>query len=93
MEVIFGVLIGVAGSIMVYRAKEKNQKIYWFVWVFYFLGAISLLLAFDTFRNSFLEHEAQAAWMGLGMFGGIGIIVIIAGWRLNQYWNDRLLAK
>ncbi len=85
MDTILGILIGIGGTNLYYRSKITGEKIRWYVWGFFGSGACSILLGIDTLFSSYAEHEVQAAWMGLGLFGCIGIILIIAGWRLNTY--------
>ncbi|MCP4680699.1 MAG: hypothetical protein GY864_00010 [Desulfobacterales bacterium] len=87
MYLIFGILIGIAVISLYTKSKSIGKKIHWYVWGLYASGAASILLAVDTLLNSYAEHEIQAAWMGLGMFGTIGIILIIAGGRL--YSRDK----
>ena len=35
------------------------------------------LFGFDVLLGSFKEHQPRAAWMGLGMFGGLGVVLIL----------------
>ena len=37
------------------------------------------VFGFDVLIGSFKGHQPRAAWMGLGMFGGLGVVMILAG--------------
>jgi hypothetical protein len=40
-------------------------------------GAGAVVFGFDVLIGSFKEHQPQAAWMGLGMFGGLGVVLVL----------------
>ena len=82
MNLIFGILIGVVFVSLYNKSKSIERKIQWYVWCLYASGAALILFAFDALFSSYAEYEIQAAWMGLGVFGTLGIILIIAGERL-----------
>ncbi len=75
MATVFGIAAGRTYAVN----KAAGRPIAWYVWALYIAGAVSILFAFDTLINSLKEHELQAAWMGLGLFGAVGIVLIVAG--------------
>ncbi len=83
INLIFGLIAGFFLASLYFNSKIEQEKIYWYTWLIYFSGICSLFFAVDTLFNSFWENEIQAAWMGFGLFGVIGIVLIIAGWRIN----------
>ncbi len=89
ITVILGILIGAIGLWLVYLAKtEKN--ILWWAWILFIAGAASLIMAFDVFAGSIIEHEMQAGWMGLVLFGVLAIVLFVIGWRFGV--RDKVLA-
>ena len=78
LNLILGILIGIAGSWLVVQPRPVP----WFSWVLFTLGAVAVVFAFDVLVGSHREHQRRAAWMGLSMFGGLGVVMILAGWGL-----------
>ncbi len=83
MDIILGILIGAAGMNFYNQTKMAGKKIRLYVWGLFVFGVCSILLGIDTLFNSYIEHEVQAAWLGFGMFGTIGIVLLISGHRLH----------
>ena len=79
VNLVLGILIGVAGS-WVYT---RPQNVPWYAWGLFALGAALIVFAADVLIGSFKEHQPRAAWMGLGVFGGTGVVMVLAGWRLG----------
>jgi hypothetical protein len=79
VNLVLGILIGIAGS-WVY---SRPQIVPWYAWGLFVLGAALIVFAADVVVGSFKEHQPRAAWMGLGLFGGMGAVMIVAGWSLG----------
>ena len=79
VNLVLGILIGIAGS-WVYTRPENVP---WYAWGLFALGAALLVFAVDVLIGSFKEHQPRAAWMGLALFGGMGVVMILAGWGLG----------
>ena len=73
-NLILGIMTGIAGTYLFYLDKSLA----WYVWVLFGLGCAALIFGFDVLFGSFKEHEPRAAWMGFGLFGGAGIIMLLA---------------
>lgn len=84
MMIILSVLIGAAGF-WLYSQAKTTKTITWFGWLLFAACAISSLLALDVFFGSIIEHEMQAGWMGLGLFGFSAVVCGLLGWRLGVY--------
>ncbi len=80
LNIILGILIGAAGTILVQNARTKLD-VKWFAWLLFIVAATAVLFAFDVLTGSFLEHEYRAAWMGFGGSIVLAATMIVAGWR------------
>ena len=65
-----GILIGIAASWL----YVQIDPVPWYAWGLLALGAASLVFGFDVLIGSFKEHQPRAAWMGFGLFGGLGVL-------------------
>jgi hypothetical protein len=74
-----GFLIGIAASWL----YVQPRPVPWYAWVLFALGASALAFGFDVLIGSFKEHQQRAAWMGLGMFGGLGVLMILTAFGLT----------
>jgi len=79
VNLVLGILIGIAGS-WIYN---QPQDVPWYAWLLFIFGAAAIVFAFDVWGGSFKEHHTRAAWMGLGIFGFFGVVMILAGWGLG----------
>lgn len=78
VNLVLGVLIGIAGSWL----YTQPLPVPWFAWALFAMGSTAIVLAFDVLIGSFKENQPRAAWMGLGMFGGLGLVMIFIGYGL-----------
>jgi hypothetical protein len=69
-----GFLIGIGASWL----YVQPHPVPWYAWGLFATGAGAVAFGFDVLIGSFKEHQPQAAWMGLGMFGGLGAVMILA---------------
>ena len=69
-----GFLIGIAASWL----YVQPQPVPWYAWGLFAAGTGAVVFGFDVLIGSFKEHQPRAAWMGLGMFGGLGAVLILA---------------
>ncbi len=79
-NLITGILIGGA-AVWLYHLSQGTHVITWFGWLLFTLGAASLAFGVDVFTGSLIEHELQAAWMGAGLFGLLGVILLVTAWQ------------
>ena len=79
INLILGILIGITGSWL----WSQPHPIPWYAWALFAMGAAAVVFALDVFVGSFKEHQPRAAWMGLGIFGGLGALLILAGGSLG----------
>lgn len=82
MTLILGILIGV-GFFWLFTLSRSSKTVAWYSWFLFAASAFSIIMAEDVFSGSMIEHEAQAGWMGLGMFGFFAIVLAVAGWRFG----------
>jgi uncharacterized membrane protein YccC len=78
VNLILGIFIGAVGSWLLLQPNP----IPWYAYCVLAFGAASVVFAFDVLVGSFKEHEPRAAWMGLGIFGSLGAVMILVGWGL-----------
>jgi uncharacterized BrkB/YihY/UPF0761 family membrane protein len=77
------------GALMLYAFQYANRfhKVYKFDWRAWISVTISILLstlALAWMYASLLEHEIQAAWVGLLLFAGLGIVFAFLARRFAQ---------
>jgi hypothetical protein len=46
-------------------------------------GSVLVVFGFDVLVGSLKEHEERAAWVGVGLFGGLGAISLVAAFYLS----------
>jgi hypothetical protein len=78
VNLMLGLLIGAVGSWLLFQP----DPIPWYSWFVLALGAAAVVFACDILVGSLKEHEPRAAWMGMGIFGGLGATLILTGWNL-----------
>lgn len=71
-NLILGILIGIGGLWIAYRETPAG----WLMWVLFVGGSALVVFGFDVLFGSFKEHERRAAWLGLGLFGGAGAVLL-----------------
>ena len=73
---IIGLAIGAGLLALVEWLRRRKIKVTWYEWL---LGALGLLLVLFTIQNftaSFAEHEPQAGWTFLWLFGVPAVLLI-----------------
>ena len=76
---ILGVLSGTAGAAL----YSVAPALAWYYWVLFAGSCILIAFSFDVFSGSFKEHQPRAAWMGLLMFGGPGVVLQALVWGMG----------
>ena len=81
-----GVLFGILLILIIqhYQKAELTAGKLVGVMVLIIIGMILVCFSLDWAFASVIEGEPQAAAMGLLVFGGIGVIFAICGWRLGK---------
>jgi hypothetical protein len=76
--------VGLITGLSVFAAVELSKKfdIDWRGWVGLALGEFLVLFCIAWSTASVFEGVPRAASMGLLMFGGTGLIVLVLTWRL-----------
>ena len=72
-NLILGILIGISGSYLFYMDKPPA----WYVWILFAAGCALLVFGFDVLFGSLEERESRAAFLGFGLFGGVGVILLL----------------
>ena len=73
-----GILIGIGGSWLFVRETQVG----WPVWLLFAVGSVLVVFGLDVLVGSLKEHEERAAWLGLGMFGGMGVVSLAVAFSL-----------
>ena len=76
---IVGFIAGV--SVFVYNELWKSYAIKWKGWAGLVTGEIGLLFCVAWSAASWLEGEPRAAAMGVMLFGGVGLVILVLTWR------------
>ena len=76
--------VGLITGLSVFAAVELHKRfdIDWRGWVGLVLGEFLVLFCFAWSTASVFEGVPRAASMGLLMFGGTGLVVLVLTWRL-----------
>lgn len=86
LDVIFFTGMG-ALLVLGFQYAGKFSKVYKFDWRAWTAGSLSILLFWLSITwayASFAEHEIQAAWVGLFIFAGLGVVLALLTRRLAQ---------
>ena len=67
-----GLLTGILGAAM-YFAEPGPA---WYLWLLFLVGSTLVAFSLDVFFGSLEEHQSRAAWMGLAVFGGPGVVLL-----------------
>jgi len=73
-----GIIIGIGGSWLFVR----EMPVGWLVWLLFAVGSVLVVFGLDVLVGSLKEHEERAAWLGLGMFGGMGVVSLAVAFSL-----------
>ncbi len=76
---ILGLLSGIAGTMLYISAPA----LVWYYWVMFAGSCLLIAFCFDVFFGSLKEHQPRAAWMGVLMFGGPGVVLQGLVWGLG----------
>jgi len=83
--------VGLLAGLSVFAAFELNKRfaVDWIGWSGLASGWFLLLFCIAWSTASVFEGVPRAASMGLLMFGGVGLIVLILTWRLSIQKSPR----
>lgn len=70
---IIGILTGILGTAL-YFAEPAPA---WYLWVLFLAGSTLVAFSLDVFLGSLEEHQPRAAWLGLTLFGGPGVALLL----------------
>ena len=76
---ILGVLSGVGGMALYHH----SAALAWYHWIMFIGSCLLITFSFDVFFGSIKEHQSRAAWMGLLLFGGSGLVLQGLVWGLG----------
>ena len=74
-----GVLFTVSVFGLSYLSLKVNLK--WYTWSCLIIGVVAILFGIGWAGGSFLEGVAQSGAMGLMIFSGGGLILMLLTWR------------
>ncbi len=77
-NLILGILIGIGGSWLFVRETPVG----WLIWLLFAVGSVLVVFGFDVLVGSLKEHEKRAAWLGIVMFGGAGVVSLAVAFNL-----------
>lgn len=87
-DVILAFIYGVGIVGLVWWLRSRNIVVKWYDWLIGAIGLLFIAMAYQHFLGELWEGLTQAAWMGLLILGGIGIVLLVATslqvWRRNR---------
>jgi hypothetical protein len=83
MEILIGIFIGVLMTLSVVALAYLSirVKLQWYTWASLITGIVTVLFGIGWLWASFLEGYPQSGSMGLVLFGGAGVLMIVLTWR------------
>jgi NhaP-type Na+/H+ or K+/H+ antiporter len=83
VQVGLGVLLSIA-FVFVYQKLSLPKKSNWTAWATAVASILLMVFSFAWAYASIVENEAQAAWMGLFVFGFPGLLAGVGALRLMK---------
>jgi len=87
-DVILALIIGAAVVALVWWLRSRSIVVKWYDWLIGAIGLLFIGMAYQHTLGELFEGLPQAAWMGLLVLGGIGIVLLVAislrVWRRNK---------
>ena len=83
MELMQWFFMGVLFTVSVFGLSYLSLKVKlkWYTWGSLFIGIVAILFGIGWAGGSFLEGVAQSGAMGLMIFSGGGLILLLLTWR------------
>jgi len=83
MEILIGIFIGVLMTLSVVALAYLSirVKLQWYAWASLITGVVAVLFGIGWLWASFLEGYPQSGSMGLILFSGTGVLMIVLTWR------------
>jgi hypothetical protein len=83
MEILLGFFIGVLMTLGVVALAYLSilVRLVWYTWAVLVTGLVAILFGIGWFWASFLEGYPQSGSMGLVLFSGTGVLVLILAWQ------------
>lgn len=72
---LYGVAIGVGGTMLIEWAGGQAQPPAWYAWVLLVAGIGGLTFTWHHLTGSYAELEPRAGWVGVGFFGLPSLII------------------
>jgi hypothetical protein len=77
---LLGVISGVAGAALFVFTADLA----WYWWLIFIVSCLLIAFSFDVFFGSLQEHQLRAAWLGILLFGGSGVVLQGLVWGLGS---------
>ena len=92
MEILIGFVIGVLAMMGVVALAYLSivVRLEWYTWSSLVTGVIAVLFGIGWLWASFLEGYPQSGSLGLIVFSGAGVVILVLTWR---YLVGPVLAK
>lgn len=83
MEILIGIFIGVLMTLSVVALAYLSirVKLQWYTWASLITGVVAVLFGIGWLWASFLEGYPQSGSMGLVLFSGAGVLMMVLTWR------------
>ena len=83
MELVQWFVLGVLFTLSVFALAYLSVivRLHWYTWVGLIVGVLAVLFGFAWAGASFLEGIAQSGALGLILFSGGGVILLVLVWR------------
>lgn len=83
MLLVLGIVLGVGIAILVSWIRSKSITVKWYEWLMGIIALLLALLGVQHFLGSIsIEGEPTAGWLGLLVFEGIALLLIVFNWQM-----------
>lgn len=79
---IIGALVAASLFAFILWLRNRDIKVTWYEWLIGVIGLLILLMGLQHYFGAVVENFSYAAWMGLLIVGGIGVILMAVAWSL-----------
>ena len=83
MEILMGFVIGVLTMMCVVALVYLSLvvRLEWYIWSSLVVGVIAVVFGIGWLWASFFEGYPQSGSMGLILFSGFGVVILVLTWR------------
>jgi len=79
---VIGAIVAAGLFALVLWLRSRDVRLTWYEWLIGAIGLLLLMIGAQHYFGALTENFLYAAWMGLLIIGGPGIILLLVAWLL-----------